>query len=89
MPNKKTEDLIKEMREKFKKLHESEFDAKDSYVKDFKFAFNIDSGHWDAADVEARDEEKRPHITSNKLSKFVAQVVNAEKASRMLMKLSR
>jgi len=76
---KATEKLLEKAREHYKILSAAESDIKDAFIKDMKFAFNIGSGQWDEADVTARDEEGRPHLTMNKLSKFVAQVVNAEK----------
>ncbi len=75
----KKEKILADARKKYKKLHDESLDARTSFVEDMQCAFNIGTGHWDQADIEERDKDKRPHLTANKLGKFVAHVVNAEK----------
>ena len=79
LSKEKKQEILDKARRLFKTVSDADKENKDNFVKDIKFAFNIDSGHWDGGDIKERIEEKRPYLTSNKLAKFVAQVVNYEK----------
>lgn len=81
LTKKEKEKILSKARQRFKTLHDAEQDCKANFVKNMEFAFNIGDGHWNADDVTARDEDKRPHLTANKMAKFVRQVVNGEKAT--------
>jgi hypothetical protein len=78
---KEKEKILAEAQKRFKTLHDANYELKLSFIKNMKFSFNIEEGQWNAQDIKIRDESEnpRPHLTSNKLGKFVAQVVNQEK----------
>jgi hypothetical protein len=63
----------------FRALYDANFDNKESWKSDVRFAFNIDDGQWDDSDKEERDANNRPYLTFNKIRKFVAQVANYER----------
>jgi hypothetical protein len=73
------EEILKQAKRRFEVLEDANNHLKDSFIKSMKFSFNIEEGHWEEADLEARAKAKRPHITAHKLGKFVNQVVNAER----------
>ena len=76
---KEDEKILVEARERYKKLSDANFHNKEIWKEGVRFSFNIEEGQWDSKDIENRTKEKRPYLTSNKLAKFVNQVVNAEK----------
>jgi hypothetical protein len=75
----KDEQLILEARERYEKIDKNNFENKERFKESMKFAFNIEEGHWDSSDVADRDKKGRPHLTVNKMAKFVRQVVNSER----------
>jgi len=76
------QEILREALDQFRIIREANQEQKDSWVKDVKFAYNLENGHWDESDVEDRINKGRPYLTSNKLAKFVSQVVNAERGSQ-------
>ena len=56
-------------------------------LEDIKFTYNIDDAQWPEAEKNKRISKKRPFLTHNKLRKFVAQVANRERDSRMAQKV--
>lgn len=76
---KQREMILQEAHERFKTVHDANYDLRESFKKNMKFSFNIDNGQWNSATVDEREDARRPYLTSNKLGKFVAQVVNQEK----------
>jgi len=77
-------EFLTEARKRLKILSDADQENKDNFVEDMKFAFNIEEGHWNTEDINERDEEGRPHLTMNKLSKYVAIVVNSIKTQPVL-----
>lgn len=73
------EKILIEARERFKIVHDSNFYLRESFKKNMRYTFNIENGQWDTVDIEQREKDHRPYLTSNKLGKFAAQVVNQEK----------
>jgi hypothetical protein len=80
LTEKQKEEIIKKARRRYKILYDAEKDSKASFVKNMEFTFNIGDGHWNPVDVSERDNDRRPHLTANKMAKFVRQVVNGEKS---------
>jgi len=75
----KDEKILDRAVKRFKTLHEAEFNIKKSFVEDMEFTYNVGSGQWGDGVKEDREKKGRPALTMNKLKKFVALVVNAEK----------
>lgn len=75
------EEILRSAHRDFQKVYDAEYDNKQAFIKNMKFAFNVDNGHWESDDIAIRDGEARPHLTANKMAKFVRQVVNAEKST--------
>lgn len=79
----KDEELIKEARDRFKKLYDADAHLRESFERNMQFSFNIGEGHWNPEDKAARkgdtNKPARPYLTANKFAKFVARVVNQER----------
>lgn len=80
LSGKEKEKILKEMHRRYEIISTAEHDNKERFKKNMKFAFNVDEGHWTSEDITERDSQGRPHLTANKMAKFVRQVVNAEKS---------
>jgi hypothetical protein len=75
------EQVLNRAKDRFLTLWEAEIDIKTEFEEDTRFAYNIDDGQWEDADIKERTSQKpqRPYLTMNKIHKFISQVVNAEK----------
>ena len=80
LSKKEKEEILREMHRRYEIINTADKDNKDSFKKNMKFAFNVDEGHWVSEDITERDSQGRPHLTANKMAKFVRQVVNGEKS---------
>src|SRR3990170_356426 len=90
---KKTEEVVKAndklalARERFRNLLTAESDIRAAAIENLHFVYNVENGHWPAAIREERAKQNRPCLTSNKLRKYVAQVVNRERDQRVVGKV--
>ena len=79
MNEQKEIEILKLAHQRYSTLSGKLTDQKNYFVDMIKFAYNIEEGQWDAEDITIREKQKRPYLTSNKCSKYVAQVVNEER----------
>jgi hypothetical protein len=76
---KEDEKILRQALKDFRALNDANFENKESWKTDVRFAFNINNGQWDKGVKEERDANNRPYLTFNKIRKFVAQVANYER----------
>lgn len=77
-------EILNKAKTYFKICSDEQQSNQENFVKSMKFTFNLEEGQWGSTDRENRSNERRPCLTSNKLAKFVAQVVNAERGMQNL-----
>ena len=79
----KDEEVLSLALDRFKTVQTAESDIRDAFLEDVKFTYNVDDGQWDDTVRQERQNDNRPCLTVNKLRKFVAQVANKMRDSRM------
>lgn len=80
-------DKLSLARERFRKLLIAEADIRRNALDNLKFVYNVEEGHWPLSIREERTKDNRPCLTSNKLRKYVSQVVNRERDQRIAGKV--
>mgnify|MGYP001591100874 CR=1 FL=1 len=83
----KEEDRLSLARERFKKVLTAEADIRTNALENLRFVYNVEDGHWPDSIRKERANDNRPCLTSNKLRKYVAQVVNRERDQRIAGKV--
>jgi len=87
-PNGKTEEkILATARKRFSKLVSEQYSMRAKALENINFTYNIDDSQWPTAEKIKRTDKKRPYLTHNKLSKFVAQVANRERDQRIAQKV--
>src|SRR3989304_8434868 len=81
------EDKLSLARERFRNLLAAESEIRNAAIENLHFVYNVEDGHWPSAIREERKKDNRPCLTSNKLRKYVAQVVNRERDQRIVGKV--
>lgn len=70
---------------RFKTIADADSHNRETALQDINFTFNVDSGQWDDSVRTERSNDGRPCLTANKLRKYVAQVANKMRDSRVAM----
>lgn len=83
----KEEDRLSLARERLKKVLTAEADIRTNALENLRFVYNVEDGHWPDSIRKERANDNRPCLTSNKLRKYVAQVVNRERDQRIAGKV--
>ena len=84
--DQKDQDLIAKIRKCFKRASEAERDNRKEALDDIKH--KVGEGQWPQGVVAARNIDKRPTLTINKLPVFVRQVVNEGRENRPQIHIS-
>ncbi|MBV6340455.1 portal protein [Candidatus Magnetobacterium casense] len=81
------EDPLAIARERFRTINTAETPIRANALENLRFVYNVDGGQWPEKIREERQNDSRPCLTSNKLRKYVAQVVNRERDQRVVGKV--
>lgn len=83
----KDEDILEELRDRYKTATQGWDHIYEEVTNDLKFVYDIEGGQWPESIRTARENDKRPVITGNKLLKFVRQLRGDFLQNRPRMKI--
>ena len=85
MPNKDQETFLATMRKRFAQAQADEFTIRQAAEEDLRY---VAGEQWDQRDIDARENQKRPCLTFNRLPTFVQQVTNESRQNKPSIKFS-